>query len=86
MNLGTEKSYISSKFEIIRLLFYLHAIGCMCYIYFCNNLTLYQTTIILDWSKLKALADDKLNAIEKLKFGLGRVENMMGKGLFLRGH
>ena len=34
----------------------------------------------LDWSKLKAFADDKLNATEKLKFVLGRVENIVGKG------
>ena len=35
---------------------------------------------ILDWSKLKAFADDKLNAIEKLKFNVCWVENMVGKG------
>ena len=35
---------------------------------------------ILDWSKLKAFADDKIKATEKLKFGLGRVENIVGKG------
>ena len=35
---------------------------------------------ILDRSKFKALVDDKLNAMEKLKFVLGRVENMVGKG------
>ena len=29
---------------------------------------------------MKALADDKMNVTEKLKFGLGRVENIMGKG------
>ena len=36
---------------------------------------------ILDWSKLKAFADDNLNEIEKLKFVLGwfRLENMVGK-------
>ena len=34
---------------------------------------------ILDRSKLKALADDKINVIEKLKF-LGKVENIEGKG------
>ena len=35
----------------------------------------------LDWPKFKAFADDKLNAIEKLKFVfLGNVENMVGKG------
>ena len=35
---------------------------------------------ILDWSKLKAFADDKINVKEKFKFGLGRVENIVGKG------
>ena len=35
---------------------------------------------ILDWSKLKAFADDKINVTENLKFGLGRVENIVGKG------
>ena len=29
----------------------------------------------LDWSKLKAVADDKINVIAELKFGLGRAEN-----------
>ena len=29
---------------------------------------------------MKALADDKMNVTEKLKFVLGRVENIMGKG------
>ena len=35
---------------------------------------------MLESSKLKAFADDKINVIEKLKFGLGRVENIVGKG------
>ena len=35
---------------------------------------------ILDWSKLRAYADDKINVTEKLKFVLGRVENIVGKG------
>ena len=35
---------------------------------------------ILDWSKLKAFADDKINVNEKLKFGIDRVENIAGKG------
>ena len=35
---------------------------------------------VLDWSKLKAFADNKLNLAEKLKFVLGRVENIVGKG------
>ena len=34
----------------------------------------------LDRSKLKAFADDKLIVAEKLKFVLGRVENIVGKG------
>ena len=35
---------------------------------------------ILDWSKLKAFADDKINLTEKLKFVLGTAENIVGKG------
>ena len=35
---------------------------------------------ISDWSKLKALADDKINVTEKSKIVLGRVENIVGKG------
>ena len=35
---------------------------------------------ILDWSKLKAFADDKINVTEKLKLILERVENIVGKG------
>ena len=34
----------------------------------------------LDLSKLKAFADDNLNVYQKLKFALGRVENIVGKG------
>ena len=34
----------------------------------------------LDWSKLKAFADDKINVTEKLIFVLGRVENIVRKG------
>ena len=34
----------------------------------------------LDWSKLKALADDKINVNEVLKICLGRIENIVGKG------
>ena len=36
---------------------------------------------ILDWSKLKAFADKKINLNEKkIKLVLGRVENTVGKG------
>ena len=35
---------------------------------------------ILDWSKLKAIADHKINVTEKLKFVLGRLENIFSKG------
>ena len=34
----------------------------------------------LDWSKLKAFADDKIKVTEKLKILLERVENIVGKG------
>ena len=33
----------------------------------------------LDWSKLKAFADVKINVTQKLKFVLGRLENIVGK-------
>ena len=35
---------------------------------------------ILDWSKLKAFAEDKIKLAVKLKFVLERVENIVGKG------
>ena len=35
---------------------------------------------ILDMSKFKAFADDTLNVYQILKFSLGRVENIVGKG------
>ena len=34
----------------------------------------------LDWSKMKAFADNKWNLAKKLKFVLGRVENIVIKG------
>ena len=35
---------------------------------FANELTIYpMTKLTLDWSKLKAFADDKINVTEKLK-------------------
>ena len=43
------------------------------------QLYLYQMKKTLDQSKLKEVADDKINVTEKLKFILGRIENM-GKG------
>ena len=36
---------------------------------------------ILDMTKLKAFADDKINETLKLKFALGQVENILGKGV-----
>ena len=35
---------------------------------------------ILDWSKLKAFADDKMNVAETMIYVYGRVENVVGKG------
>ena len=45
-----------------------------------NGLTLYQTTKFLDWFKSKHFQNDTLNVAEKLKFVLGRVENIAEKG------
>ena len=42
-----------------------------------NSLPNYK---IVDWSNLKAFADNKIYVSEKFKFVLGRVENIMGKG------
>ena len=39
-----------------------------------------QNAAILDQSKFKELAVDKINATKKLKFVLGMVENILGKG------
>ena len=39
-----------------------------------------QNDKFLNWSKLKALADNKINVTEKFEFVLGRVENIVGKG------
>ena len=35
---------------------------------------------IVDLSKLKAFADNKINGTQKLKFDVGGVENTVGKG------
>ena len=35
---------------------------------------------LLNRSKFKAFADDIINMNEKVKFGFGRVENVVGKG------
>ena len=35
---------------------------------------------IINLSKLKAFTDNKINVTQQLKFELGRVENIMGKG------
>ena len=44
------------------------------------TLTFYKMTKFSDWSKLKAFAANKINVKEKLKFGLGSEENIVGKG------
>ena len=43
----------------------------------CNSLS---NNKILDHSKFKELADDKINATKKLKFVKGMAENILGKG------
>ena len=35
---------------------------------------------ILDWSKLKAYADDKIKVLKMIIFVFDRVENIVGKG------
>ena len=47
------------------------------------GLTLYQSTKIFSWSKLKRFADNKMNVTQKLKFVFGRVENIVGKGEYV---
>ena len=46
---------------------------------FFNLINSFPNDKILDWSKLKAFADNKLNVTWELKFVLGR-ENNVGKG------
>ena len=43
-------------------------------------LTFYGTTNFFTLSNLTTFADDKINVTKKLKFVLGRVENIVGKG------
>ena len=43
-------------------------------------LSLYQNTIFLHLSKLKAFADNKINVVQNLKFVSGRIETIVGKG------
>ena len=38
-----------------------------------------QDDKILDWSKFKAFADDKIGVTQKLKFVLEMVENIVGR-------
>ena len=44
----------------------------------CNNSL--PNDKILDLFKLKAFVDDTSNVYQKLKFALGKVENIVGKG------
>ena len=47
----------------------------------CNySLTCLPDDTFLDWSKLVAFVDDKVNETQNLKFALGRVDNIVGKG------
>ena len=43
-------------------------------------LTLLPNNKILDMPELKTFAGNKINATQKLKFALGGVENIVGKG------
>ena len=44
-----------------------------------NQLNAFPNDKFLDWSNLKAFADDKMKVAEKLKFVLGGGENIVGK-------
>ena len=48
--------------------------------FFPNDFNALPNDQILDLSKLKAFAGDNLGVYQKLKFALGRVENIVGKG------
>ena len=45
-----------------------------------KELTLSQTTKILGWSKLEALADNKIKVLKMMTFVYDRAENIVGKG------
>ena len=51
-----------------------------CIFWFYYDFTSLPNNKIMDWSKLKAFADNKLNATVKLKFVLEWIENIVGKG------
>ena len=51
-----------------------------CFISACLNINSLPNDKIVDWFNLKASADDKIRVTEKLKFVLGRIESIMGKG------
>ena len=46
----------------------------------CYDSVSLQNNKILDLPELKAFADDKIKLTQKLKFTLGRVEKIVGKG------
>ena len=58
--------------------------GIVCHLTMTIPLTITNNALsndkILDCSKLKTSAYDKINVNQKLKFDLGRVENIVGKG------
>ena len=45
-----------------------------------NSLNSLSNNKIFYWSKLKPFADDNLNVIQKLKFDVGKIENIVEKG------
>ena len=46
----------------------------------CIMITSLPNNKILDWSELKAFADDKINVNQKLKFDISKVENIVEQG------
>ena len=47
--------------------------------FFCKSFNPLPDNKILDWSKLKAFADDKLNVTQNIKVVFHRIENIVGK-------
>ena len=67
------------NFDFSATIILLSSIWMCCKIcHFVKSISLPNDTF-LDWSKLKAFADDKINVTEEIEFVFERIENIMGK-------
>ena len=69
--------YLRSAIWIKIVFHHPHIINSKVYDFVINSLPNHK---ILDWSKLKAFADNKINLNEELKLVLERIESIVGKG------